>query len=73
MAQVTNWRKRLGKPSHRRPVSMMVLDDLKGGLELWITDEENRVMQCALELHEVTALSDGMVQYLNRVKPLQKG
>ena len=72
MAQVTNWLKRLGKPSRRRRVSVIVLDDLKGGLELWITDEENRVMRCALERHEVTALSDGMVKYLDRVQPLKK-
>ena len=70
MAQVTNWLKRLGKPSRRRPVSVIVLDDLKGGLELWITDRENRVMRCTLELHEVTTLCDSMLKYLNQVKPI---
>ena len=68
MARVTNWLKRLGRPAHRRPVSVTVLDDLKGGLELWMTDEENRVIRCTLERREVTALYDSMAQYLNKAK-----
>ena len=72
MARVTNWLKRLGKPSRRRPVSVIVLDDLKGGLELWMTDEENRVIRCTLERHEVTALYEGMAKYLNKAKPPKK-
>jgi hypothetical protein len=68
MAQVTNWLKRLGRPSHRRPVSVIALEDLKGGLELWITDEDNRVIRCALERHEITALSESIAKYLNKAK-----
>ena len=68
MARVTNWLKRLGRPARRRPVSVIVLDDVKGGLELWITDEENRVLRCTLELREVTALHKSMAQYLNKAK-----
>jgi len=37
-------------------------------LELWITDEENRVIQCALERQEVTALSESIAKYLNKAK-----
>lgn len=70
MAQVTHWLKHLGKPSRRCPVSVIALDDLKGGVELWITDEENRVMRCTLERHEVTTLCDSMLKYLNQVKPV---
>ena len=66
MAQATNWLKRLGRPARRRRVSVIVLDDLKGGLELWMTDEENRVIRCALERHEVTALYESMAKYLNK-------
>ena len=72
MAQVTNWLKRLGKPSRRRPVSVIALEDFKGGLELWITDRDNRVLRCALERHEVTALCDRLVQYLNQGKLIEE-
>jgi len=68
VARVTNWLKRIGKPARRRPVSVMALDDLKGGLELWMTDQENRVLRCSLSLHEVTALSESMVKYLSQAK-----
>ena len=47
---------------------MIALEDVKGGLELWITDEENRVIRCALERHEVTALSESIAKYLNKAK-----
>jgi hypothetical protein len=68
MAQVTNWLKRLGRPSRRRRVSVIALEDVQGGLELWITDEENRVIRCALERPEVTALSENIATYLNKAK-----
>ena len=71
MAQVTNWLKRLGRPSRRRRVSVIAVEDFKGGLELWITDEENRVIRCALERPEVTALSEGIAKYLNKAKENQ--
>ena len=68
MARVTNWLKRLGRPARRRPVSVIAFDDLKGGLELWITDQENRVLRCTLERHEVSALYNSMAKYLNKAK-----
>lgn len=66
MAQATNWLKRLGRPARRRRVSVIALDDLKGGLELWMTDEETRVIRCALARHEVTTLYESMAKYLNK-------
>ena len=65
MAQVTNWLKRLGRPTRRRPVTVIASYSVQGRFELWITDEENRVLRCALELHEVIALSGSMVRYLS--------
>jgi hypothetical protein len=65
MAQITNWLKRLGKPSTRRPVMVKVVSTLSGSSgELWITDEENRVLRCALTLSEVTALAESLRKYL---------
>jgi fructose 1,6-bisphosphatase len=65
MARVTNWLKRLGRPARRRPVTVIASYSVQGSFELWITDEENRVLRCALELYEVIALSGSMVRYLS--------
>ena len=65
MAQISNWIKRIGKPSKRRPVMVKASYLLPGdSFELWITDEENRVLRCALELCEVTALGESIRKYL---------
>ena len=65
MAHITNWIKRIGKPSTRRPVMVEASYLLAGGsFELWITDEENRVLRCALTLSEVTALAESLRKYL---------
>ena len=65
MAQITNWIKRIGKPSKRRPVMVKASYILAGSnFELWITDEENRVLRCALKLHEVVALGESIRKYL---------
>ena len=65
MAHITNWMKRIGKPSKRRAVMVKGSYLLPGGrFELWITDEENRVLRCALALCEVTALGESIRKYL---------
>jgi hypothetical protein len=65
MAHITNWLKRLGKPSTRRPVMVKAVYPLSGSSgELWITDEENQVLRCALALSEVTALAESLRKYL---------
>ncbi len=65
MAQITNWMKRIGKPSKRRPVMVKASYILPGGsFALWITDEENRVLRCALAFREVTVLGESIRKYL---------
>jgi hypothetical protein len=62
---MSNWIKHMGKPSKRRPVMAKASYLLPGGsFELWITEEENRVLRCALELREVTALGESIRKYL---------
>jgi hypothetical protein len=69
MAHITNWLKQLGKPSARRPVMVKAVSTLSGSsVELWITDEENRVLRCALELSEATALAESLRKYLAQAK-----
>ena len=70
MAQITNWLKRIGRPSKHRPVMMRGVHPLTptGNFEIWITDQENRMLRCALILPEVTALGVNIRTYLAQVQ-----
>ena len=73
MAQITNWIKRIGKPSKRRPVMIKTVYTFSGSnIELWITDRDNRVLRCSLELHEVTALGESIREYLAQAQSPRK-
>jgi hypothetical protein len=71
MAQITNWIKRIGKPSKRRPVMIKGVHTIPGHFEIWITDQENRVLRCALTLPEVTALGASIRTYLAQAQSPQ--
>ena len=64
MAQITNWIKRMGKPSKRRPVMIKGVHTVTGPFEIWITDQDNCVLRCALTLPEAIALSASIRTYL---------
>jgi hypothetical protein len=64
MAQITNWIKRIGKPSKRRPVMIKGVHTVTGPFELWITDQDNHVLRCALTLPEAIALGASIRTYL---------
>jgi hypothetical protein len=66
MAQITNWLKYIGRPSKRRLVMIKGMHPLPstGNFEIWITDQDNRVLRCALTLPEATALGASLRTYL---------
>jgi hypothetical protein len=64
MAQITNWLKRMGRPSKRRPVMIKGVHTITGPFEIWITDQDNRILRCALTLPEATALGASIRTYL---------
>jgi hypothetical protein len=64
MAQITNWLKRMGRPSKRRPVMIKGVHTVTGPFEIWITDQDNRILRCALTLPEATALGASIRTYL---------
>ena len=71
MAHITNWLKRIGKQSKRRPVMIKGVHTVTGPFEIWMTDQENRVLRCALTLSEVTALGANIRTYLAQARSPQ--
>ena len=69
MAQVTRWLKRMSRAPRWQWVMFkaVYLPTSTSNFELWLTDDENRVLRCKLEDPEVKALYKELGEFFERV------